>query len=274
MAVKKILALVFSITLVSSLVYSLGIYAESSNGEIEYGSATTQDTTSNEDTNADGEDTTQAVDNSYSNELQTYSYTDYNQTFLDSMVLLGDSIAYGFAVYDRLPEECVLAQASIGARNINTTEFTFSVGNKSNLNILDAVSIKQPTYTFMSMGMNDINMGSTDDFTNNYTTNINDIFKVCPNTTVIVMGITPITSSSTFATNEKIDTYNEALKQMCNTLKSQGLKVYYIDVSKYLKDESGNLYSDYASGYDGVHLVGTAYDYMFTTMMLSLQMIQ
>lgn len=199
--------------------------------------------------------------------LITKSYNDYSNDFLSKIVIVGDSIASGFSTYDRFPSEQVLAEGSVGARNIHDFSFT---ANGEKMDILDALSIKQPQYIFMSMGMNDLNMSESDQFVDDYTQNINDVFQTCPNATIIVMGITPLAYTSNFSTNEKIDKYNNALKDMANSMNQSGQNVYYIDVSKYLRDDDDYLKSDYSSG-DGIHLAGGAYDYMFTSMMLSLE---
>ena len=86
------------------------------------------------------------------------------------------------------------------------------------------------------------------------------------------MGITPVISYSDFSDNSKIDTYNDALKQMAISMKSEGSNVQYINVSKYLKDDQNGLKSEFTSG-DGIHLSNSAYDYIFTSMMLSLEWI-
>lgn len=258
---NKIIALVTSLILCGSAMYSVQTNAESTD-TLEYSS----DVSTSEDISID--DTSSDVTTSM--EVPTLkSYEEYDANFLKQLVIVGDSIASGFNTYDRLPSEQVLAVGSLGARNIHTFEFTI---DGQELDILDALSVKQPKYIFMSMGMNDINLSTSEEFVNNYTQNINDIFEICPNATIIVMGITPVISYSDFSDNDKIDTYNDSLKQMAISMQGDGSRVYYINVSKYLKDEQNGLKSEFSSG-DGIHLSGSAYDYIFTSMMLSLEWI-
>lgn len=252
---NKIIALITSLVLCCSVMYGFKISAESSD-TIEYG------------TDAPTEDTTEEVTTSIEEPILR-NYQDYDSNFLKQFVIVGDSIASGFNTYDRLPSEQVLAVGSLGARNIHSFQFNI---DGQDLDILDALSIKQPKYIFMSMGMNDINLSTTEEYVTNYTQNIHDIFEICPNATIIVMGITPVISYSDFSDNSKIDTYNDALKQMAISMQGEGSKVYYINVSKYLKDEQNSLKSEFSSG-DGIHLSGSAYDYIFTSMMLSLEWI-
>lgn len=261
---NKIVALITSIVLCGCVMYGFQTSAESSN-DIEYSTSTTDETSAIDDTSStDTENQTTSTE-----ELTLRKYQDYDSNFIKQLVIVGDSIASGFNTYERLPSEQVLAVGSLGARNIHS--FQFSVNNQE-LDILDALSIKQPKYIFMSMGMNDVNLSTSEEYIENYTKNINDIFQICPNATIIVMGITPVISYSDFSDNSKIDTYNDALKQMAISMKSEGSNVQYINVSKYLKDDQNGLKSEFSSG-DGIHLSNSAYDYIFTSMMLSLEWI-
>lgn len=256
----KTIALILCMGLVGSITYSIQTNAETSD-EVEYaseGESTLENETQSEESTIDLD------------ELTTQSYVDYSTDFVEKLVIVGDSIASGFKSYERLPEGQVLATGSIGARNIHSFKVTL---DGEELDILDALTIKQPQYIFMSMGMNDVNMISSDEYITNYTQNINDILQICPNSTIIVMGITPVTIASGFCDNSKIDEYNDALKDMATSLRGESKDVYYINVSKYLKDEDSNsLKSEYSSG-DGIHLSGTAYDYIFTTMMQTIAWI-
>lgn len=267
---KKILALISSMmVLASGLTLSLSISANAENSNTDYTSdVDNEDVESTESENTEeSQDENTSVDDT---ELQILKYTDFPQDFIDKIVIVGDSIASGFNSFDRLPQSQVLATGSVGARNIH--EFPFTVNDKS-MDILDALSIKQPQYIFMSMGMNDINLSSSDAYIENYNKNIDDILSICPKSTIIVMGITPVIYYSDFTSNDTIDTYNEALKVMTKEHRENGQKVYYINASMYLKDEQNGLKSEFSSG-DGIHLSSSAYDYIFTCMMNSLSWIQ
>jgi lysophospholipase L1-like esterase len=252
---NKIIAMLLSMGLLCTITYGIQTSAEDG---FEYSSS--------DDSQTEVEDESEET-SATEETLITKDYNDYSTDFLSKIVIVGDSIASGFRTYDRLPSEQVLAVGSVAARNIHNFQFTV---NDEDLDILDALSIKQPQYIFMSMGMNDLNMSSSEEFVADYTQNINDVFQTCPNATIIVMGITPLTYDSDFSTNSEIDSYNDALKEMATSMNQSGQNVYYIDVSKYLRDDQDNLKSEYSSG-DGIHLAGPAYDYIFTSMMLSLE---
>lgn len=272
---KKVLALI-----ICMLVLGCGFTATlnlSANAEDDTSTSDTIEDDSEEldnDENVDedeDEDSEESDDTSTSDEdLELLSYTEFSQDFISKLVIVGDSIASGFSSFGKLPPSQVLATGSVGARNIH--EFSVTLDDKS-MDVLDAISIVQPQYIFMSMGMNDVNISSKEVYISDYNQNIDDIQSICPKATIIVMGITPVIYYSDFTSNDTIDSYNEALKDMAKERRDSGQKVYYINVSKYLKDEQNGLKSEFSSG-DGIHISADAYDYIFTAMMDSLNLIQ
>ncbi len=188
-----------------------------------------------------------------------------DKEYLDNIVIIGDSITKGYSVYGRMKADNVLAVGSVGARNLFT--YTYSYQGYS-LELLDILERKMPEYIFISLGMNDINILSEDDFTKVYEENIDEILKVTPDSTIIVTAITPITSDNDFTQNEKIDKYNEALRKMA--IKIRNKNVYFINSAQYLKNEYNCLISSFSSG-DGIHLSEKAYDYMLSYMLTMLE---
>ncbi len=188
-----------------------------------------------------------------------------DREYLDNIVIIGDSITKGYSVYGRMKADNVLAVGSVGTRNLFT--YTYNYQGYS-LDLLDILKRKLPEYIFISLGMNDINILSEDEYTEVYENNIDEILKATPDSTIIVTAITPITSDNDFTQNEKIDKYNEALRKMAIKLRDK--KVYYINSAQYLKNEYGCLISDFSSG-DGIHLSEKAYDYMLSYMLTMLE---
>ena len=190
-----------------------------------------------------------------------------NPDYLDNIVVVGDSIAKGYSVYGRLAENNVLAVGSIGARNVLETQFDY---NGKSMLVTDILKEKTPRFLFVSLGMNDVNILSEEDYTDTYKKNIKEMLKVTPDSKVIVMSITPIAGTTDFTQNDRIDKYNEALRKMVFEMKNES--VFYIDASKYLKNSNNELKSDFSSG-DGIHLSGVAYDYLLSYMLTLLDWI-
>lgn len=172
-----------------------------------------------------------------------------------AITVVGDSIASGFALYDAIPEENGLAKGCIAIRNIH--DFTFADSSGTEKDILEILQEKQPPYIYLSMGMNDINLLSAEEYTAQYAAEIEKILNLCPDSDIIVAGITPILPTSDFTSNTNIQQYNAALAQMVQQLGKEN--VAYFDAYAVISDPvSGGLAEAYSAG-DGVHLGTAAY---------------
>lgn len=190
-----------------------------------------------------------------------------NPEYLDEIIVVGDSIAKGYGVYNRLPAQSVLAAGSVGIRNAMESLFEYN-GDKRMF--LDVLEIRKPKYIFISLGMNDLNFLSEEDYTKKYKETVSEIMKKTPDSKLIVMSITPVTESNEFTDNKKIDDYNEALRKMVYDIHNSS--VFYLDAAQSLKNDRNNLKEDLSSG-DGIHLAGSAYDTLLSYMLTMLEWI-
>lgn len=171
---------------------------------------------------------------------------------IDDIVIVGDSIALGFGIYDRLPDEHVLAKGSVAARNLS--DFTFNY-NSSECSVYDIIGSEQFHNIYMSMGINDVNIGDIDYFLNHYIDNINQIKSRVPDCHITLLSITPVSAESSFTTNDTIDEYNLALAKLATDTEN----VDFIDISHGLKSSDNALKPEFSGG-DGIHLAPSAYD--------------
>ncbi|WP_044974019.1 SGNH/GDSL hydrolase family protein [Ruminococcus sp. HUN007] len=190
-----------------------------------------------------------------------------NEKYLDDVTVIGDSICKGYSVYGRLKEDNVLAVGSIGVRNVLESSFTYQ---GYELGITDILQRKKPKYIFVSLGMNDINIRTAEQYSEDYKKFINEIRNASPESVVIACAITPVSRQTTFTKNETIDQYNEALRKLVFDLKDD--KVFYVNAARYLKGSDNYLIQDFSSG-DGIHLAAEAYDHLLTYMLAMLEWI-
>lgn len=199
-------------------------------------------------------DTTEASSTRTPISNATFTLTDEHREFLENCVFVGDSICSGLKHYEILPAEQVHAQGSVAARNIFDYTFKYDDEQLSIINVL--VNLK-PEYIVFSMGMNDVNMTSENKYCENYEKLLSMIESFLPDTKLIVCSITPISSDSTFTTNEKIDGYNTAIK---NYIENGGKKNrYYVNIAHALKNSENCLKEEYSAG-DGLHIGPLAYN--------------
>lgn len=200
-------------------------------------------------------------------EFEPEDISSVNSEYLKDIVIVGDSVSMGYSVYGRLDVNNVLATGSIGARNVMETNFEYQ---GYSLLLLDILERRKPGYIFMSLGLNDMNLMDEGKYVTLCEENAKKIHEVSPDSKIIFTAITPIAAGNTFADNDKIDRYNEALRKKVYELDSD--KIFFVNAAQYLKNEYNCLKSGFSSG-DGIHLAAVAYDYLLSYMLLMLEWI-
>ncbi len=177
------------------------------------------------------------------------------ESYPENIAIVGDSIAYGFNAYGFLGDAQNFAQGSVAIRNIHDFTFTY---NGTEMDILDALEDDQPAYIYMSMGMNDVNMTSSEEYGDSYRTEITSILERCPNSIIIAAGITPIGEESEFTDNATIREFNDVLETTVEEMDNP--KVYYFDAYSVIADPDTQAMRPECSGGDGIHLSGESYE--------------
>ncbi len=181
----------------------------------------------------------------------TFDFSEADYDFLGRCAFVGDSICSGLGHYGIIPMKNVIAQGNIAARNI--FDFTFTVDG-SELSLVSSLVNLNPEYVVFSMGINDVNITSEEEFAENYREILSTAEGFLPNAELIVVSITPVSADSEFTANENIDVFNEALGKMI----AENENWHFVDVSAELKNSENALKTDYSSG-DGIHLSPDAY---------------
>lgn len=165
-----------------------------------------------------------------------------NKVINGNIVLLGDSMTEGLSIYGFLPETHI-----VGVNSLNTI---------SALEQVDKVVGFNPDKLFILLGINDIwEGGPIDEYINRYKNLITEIKKKT-NCTIYIESLLPVSQNAmernNQISNEIINNANSRIAEM-----TKELNINYIDVNSGLKDEKGNLRSEYSN--DGVHLINTYY---------------
>ncbi len=173
----------------------------------------------------------------------------------EKISILGDSIARGFYAYNVLTNSYNFASGNMAAWSIN--DYTFDYGGKTAMVYKDALSESQPPYIYISMGMNDVNMVTADQYIESYNEIISSVQAACPDSNIIVASITPIAASSNFASNETIQRYNDELKSLVEGYNSDRIRFY--DAMSIVVDSATGALHPNCDGGDGIHLSEYAY---------------
>ncbi len=176
------------------------------------------------------------------------------EDILDNIVFIGDSVTSGFSGYQKVSMSQVFAKPCVGPSNIRDFSFDYSKDEFAALTIL---SYEKPEHIVISMGLNDINTYSPENFSELYMDFVEDAMVVCPDAQFYIMSITPVSSSCKNITNETIDNANMQLEKTVSDYASD--KLHYVNCADALKGDNGNMNEDYSGG-DGIHLNSGAYD--------------
>jgi len=172
------------------------------------------------------------------------------QSALKDIVFLGDSITEGYVAYEKIDEQQVVHLKGVSANGMFTEQFTYK---DYKMYLEDALTAIEPKYLFIGFGMNDL-YRTEEEFYAIYKKNIERIQKLIPDTTLVLMSVTPINSS--ISTNYQVGRLNSQIQRIVNEI---GNNSQYVDINSVLADKNGKLSSEYDSG-DGIHINGKAYD--------------
>ena len=183
-------------------------------------------------------------------EVSSFEFSPQQESFISSCLFMGDSICSGVGVYGFAPE--CYAKAGVAARNI--LEFTFDYNGYQVGPLTTLVNSGAKNLVFL-MGTNDVNMVSAEEYITYYDDFLSKVESACPDVSIYVISVPPVTADSTFCYNYELDELNARLKNM---IESSTRSRHYIDASTLLKNKDGALRDIYSAG-DSVHLTRSAY---------------
>lgn len=189
-------------------------------------------------------------DGSIYDEDITRSLSSEEKKFADKSLFVGDSICKGLMTYSIVSPENVFATGSVATRNFFEMDFFYYGKNQK---LADVLAEKNPQNVLFSMGMNDVNMITSEQFCENYSKIIASVLDTT-SADVYVCAITPICCN--FTPKEKIIEFNAAIKTYIR--KNYKSRVHFVDFTEPLKNKEGRLKSYFSAG-DGIHLAPEAY---------------
>ena len=215
-------------------------------------------TTAPEQTTAAPEETTQSAPEQSEPESEGLS-ENYDKEFFENDLFIGDSITTGLSLYGALSPKNVAAAVGYTPYKAYNTEI--ALGDGTNGTAFDYAVKMQPKRIFIMLGSNGITTASA--MEDSYRTLLDKLAKKCPDSTVYLLAVTPVTSDSTTAaysgiTNTMITDFNKFIKSLAD---EKGLT--YIDMYSLLSDEDGYFLHEYAES-DGLHFKGVTYKVMLS----------
>lgn len=176
--------------------------------------------------------------------------------YFEDAVLVGDSMADGFAIHQLLPEVQVMARIGLSPRTARTQPL-FKHGGKA-VTIVQKLPRMRPSMVYLWLGSNGLTHKTADAVLSDYDRLLRMLVTALPNTPICLIEVTPVAQLSGVQyegfTNERIDAFNAGLQAL-----AEEHELYLLRVNALLKDEQGLLAEPFQSG-DGIHLLKSAYE--------------
>lgn len=184
-----------------------------------------------------------------------------DNTYFDDAVFIGDSVTDGIKAYGLMKNATVLANKGLNPSTMLTdAKIKTEDGYVTVLTALAQIQ-PPPKKIYILQGGNGIAWMSKEKIVELYGNLIDEVQKTCPDSTIYLQSILPVTPSYSNAANDisngKIDEYNIEIAKL-----AQQKKVYYVNIAAALKDGTGALPEE-ASPTDGMHFGPTYYNKWF-----------
>lgn len=208
-------------------------------------------TTSNDPVETDPDDNSEPSEEQHS--------TSYSKDFFANDLFIGDSIATGLFAYSKLDMKNVAAGIGYTPYKAYTKEIDLYDGTSATA--LDYAVRMQPKRIFIMLGSNGLTAAAA--MEDSYRALIDKLQAGCPDSTIYLMSVTPVTSDSSAAastgiTNQMVIDFNTYIKSL-----SIEYSLKYLDIYTLVIDSDGWFRQDYAEA-DGLHFMGATYDVMLS----------
>lgn len=181
--------------------------------------------------------------------------------FFSNSAFVGNSISKGLKMYfdlqgkDFLGKPVMLVQGSYSFANDKAANSQYRIKYKGkSYRAKTAIAVAKVKKVFINMGTNDLWKPASQTY-KDYVRYIKGIRKKNPKVIIFIQGTTPMCSARNrkYLNNSAINELNKRMKAYCKKNKD----MYYIDVSKGLKDSDGGLKKKYSSdGYVHLNMAG------------------
>ena len=175
--------------------------------------------------------------------------SEYDASFFDRVLMVGDSLSVGLVNYGYLKPENVFAQVGLTPASVMTA-------NISGESVYTKAVGLDPGCICIMLGTNGLSYLSEDYMAEKMGDFIDDLRTVCPKAVIVVISIPPVTAVHESEKPEKISNitaYNTHLEKL-----AEEKSALYVDVFSLLKDSTGYLADHYAEN-DGLHFKTYAY---------------
>ena len=180
---------------------------------------------------------------------QIAASTEYDKTFYDKVLMVGDSLSVGLVNYGYLKADNVFAQVGLTPASVMTTD----INEES---VYAKASALSPEYICIMLGTNGLSYLTEEYMTEKMGEFIDALWLTCPEAKIILVSIPPVTKVREQEKPEKIPkitAYNQLIQNL-----AEEKSVTFVNAFPLLQDTEGYRADDYAEN-DGLHFKAAAY---------------
>ena len=154
-----------------------------------------------------------------------------DETYFDDALFIGDSRVVGLRDYGKLEEHGTFyAYEGLNIFRLLSAKFVQLPGQRKKISVEEALGQQQFGKIYLMVGINELDIGTTERFRDTYQETIDRIRELQPNAKIIIQSIMLVTqkrsSKGDFVKNSSIMERNEAIAQLAD-----GVNVFYLDVN-------------------------------------------
>ncbi|MCR5417514.1 MAG: hypothetical protein K6E84_01200 [Lachnospiraceae bacterium] len=182
-----------------------------------------------------------------------------DESYFDDALFIGDSRVDGLADYGGLQDHATfVCRDSLTVYKLFDEQLRYKdpYGNRGTASLSKVLSFRQYGKIYLQIGINEVGLGTTKQFYEEYRTALMKIRAAQPLAILYIDGIMHVTagrsSSDSVMNNTNIVDRNRAIATLAN-----GKDIFYLDMNPYVCDENGNLLSELSM--DHAHLKASAH---------------
>lgn len=187
-----------------------------------------------------------------------YDFLPVDNSYYDSAIFIGDSRIAGLYAYSGYTGATFMYKTGLNIWNVMNEEL--EMGEGLQYRVEDVLSVRQYRNVYLMLGINELAVGTSQKFGEQYASVIGQIRRMQPAARIIIMSIMNVTSDYSrnpdVFNNDNINSRNYAISKLAN-----GRSIFYLDVNPAVCDETGGLRHEIT--FDGVHLTAQYY-YLLT----------
>lgn len=182
----------------------------------------------------------------------SYEFVTVDESYFDDALFIGDSRMVGLHDYTSLSEHAdFLCETSLTIHKVLQHEFE-ECGT-----VEEALSNNDYGKIYISVGINELGTGTTEDFMAKYTEVVDTLHALEPEAKIFILANMNVAAekheSDKIFNNNNITARNNAIATLADNE-----QIFYIDINEVVCDEEGNLSADYT--FDQLHLLGVYND--------------